>query len=472
MSNRHVHFAGLSPASSPPSTPTSPSRQVATYQSPPRTTSPVLANRRLTPQGPNTPSPPSAVDADILATALLAARGDVHAALATAQEDVARTQEAISRAQEAIRRIHEGRAQAVVNPTPQRPIAPEEEGRAQPDVIPTPSAGTPSVDVSPTSPAVTPSRYAQDPDFLAAALATMRERGPGGLVELINFNREELDAAPGVLDRAQAASLRIRTGRALLEDASHPPGFAALVRAFGQEPGEPRRSVDDSPGMPQIIRAQYQRPADQRQWTEAHLALLRCEREEADNVREYYYAVNGVNMSGNEAGVADLYEPTDSAQVMRESAQRYRDQEVDDQMPAAGVLDMHDAIQGVPNSSQRDIDEDDYSDADSDTDMETENRYNPHMNTYNDGDMSDDEDEDFDDEDARETQAEQLLTLFAEMASHMDEYEARQFSREVDHALHRLMDHNDDRVFELAATMVEMLAGARVRHSYYVRRGN
>ncbi|TKA83248.1 hypothetical protein B0A55_02966, partial [Friedmanniomyces simplex] len=85
------------------------------------------------------------------------------------------------------------------------------------------------------------------------------------------------------------------------------------------------------------------RLVDQFQWTDADMVSLRQDREEAENVRDLFNTMNGVNMSGNEAIPADMnYQLEDNAEAMVRQAAEYRAQDDDIRMSNADIWRMYD----------------------------------------------------------------------------------------------------------------------------------
>ncbi|TKA43186.1 hypothetical protein B0A54_06135 [Friedmanniomyces endolithicus] len=76
------------------------------------------------------------------------------------------------------------------------------------------------------------------------------------------------------------------------------------------------------------------RPADQYLWTEADLATLRRDREEAENVRDMQSALNGVNMSGNDEIPPEMHDwaPEDHEVVAARQAEEWRAEQEDTEM--------------------------------------------------------------------------------------------------------------------------------------------
>lgn len=93
---------------------------------------------------------------------------------------------------------------------------------------------------------------------------------------------------------------------------------------------------------PRIVRVSNHRPVSQHDWTSADLASLRREREEAEQVRDLYYAHNGgANMSGIEDGPTDAYELPDPAELMAIQASADQDRDGDIRMSQVEIYRMH-----------------------------------------------------------------------------------------------------------------------------------
>lgn len=228
------------------------------------------------------------------------------------------------------------------------------------------------------------------------------------------------------------------------------------ARPVSPAPVSPRTITDGGRRVegPRIVVVRQHRSADQYQWTAADLASLRRDRQEAEAVRDLYYAHNGgVNMSGNEAIPLDPYVPRSNAETRQDNAEfcPEHDADADEELSALEVYQMHQRLAGLDVDGDS---EDDDSDSESDIDslygnpLDRADDMQAPSGTYDDEDDpmldSDDEEEELQVEDeAIEAmdngwvfgdimeRAEEFLLLLDEAASHMTEYDARHLSRQI-----------------------------------------
>ncbi|KAK3110663.1 hypothetical protein LTR53_014818 [Teratosphaeriaceae sp. CCFEE 6253] len=134
-------------------------------------------------------------------------------------------------------------------------------------------------------------------------------------------------------------SLPISPGSALSEPEDYMPAVAApgMAEFTARQP-----SIDsvESSG-PQIISIMDHRPADQYDWTTHDLESLRRDREEAEQVRDLHYTINGVNMSGDENGTTDNYVLPDAGELLAQQATAYRDMDDDVALFQVKIYQMH-----------------------------------------------------------------------------------------------------------------------------------
>ncbi|EMC90855.1 hypothetical protein BAUCODRAFT_335330 [Baudoinia panamericana UAMH 10762] len=83
----------------------------------------------------------------------------------------------------------------------------------------------------------------------------------------------------------------------------------------------------------------YHRPTDQHRWTEEDLMTLRNDRVEAEAVREMFYVVNGVNMTGTDEIPGEVYVPPPSDEPADDERS-----EPDVALSTVEVLAMHDCF--------------------------------------------------------------------------------------------------------------------------------
>ncbi|KAK1819252.1 hypothetical protein LTR12_006322 [Friedmanniomyces endolithicus] len=145
--------------------------------------------------------------------------------------------------------------------------------------------------------------------------------------------RDQIDAT---MRHYEAAMALMEMARGVHEVQPHQT-LALVAGSVDEEVGKNESEEDESAEVSDSDEAASvpdATPADQYLWTEADLATLRRDREEAENVRDMQSALNGVNMSGNDDIPPEMHDwaPEDHEVVAARQAEAWRAEQEDTQM--------------------------------------------------------------------------------------------------------------------------------------------